>query len=1121
MKCPKCQFENTESAKFCNECGAKLEIVCPECGKTNQPGSKFCNECGHTLAKLKEPPSVDYSEPQSYTPRHLADKILTTRSSIEGERKLVTVFFADVANYTSISEKLDPEEVHQIMDGAFKILMDEIHKYEGTINQFTGDGVMALFGAPVAHEDYAQRACYAALAIQKDLEEYGKKIEKDTGVEFKMRIGLNSGPVIVGAIGDDLRMDYTAVGDTTNLGSRMESMADPGAILVSGNTHRLVSDFFEFKSMGKLEVKGKKEPQEAFELIKAGAVATRIGASIAKGLTRFVGRKNSMAVLLGVFDKVTSGTGQVVGVVGEAGVGKSRLLLEMRNMLPQGEYTYLEGRCLQYGGSMPYLPLLDILRSYLDIKEGDREFLIKKKMEEKILGLDEKLKSVIPPFQDLLSLKVDDEAFPKLEPKEKRERTFEGIRDMLVRGSQERPLILTVEDIHWIDKTSEEFLNYMIGWLPNTSIMLLLLYRPEYTHPWGSKSYYTKVGLDQLGTDSSSELVKAILEGTEVEAELKELILNRAAGNPLFMEEFTHSLLENGSIERRENQYVLNREPSDIQIPDTIQGIIAARIDRLEDNLKRIMQVASVIGREFAFRILQTITGMREELKSHLLNLQGLEFIYEKNLFPELEYIFKHALTQEVAYNSLLVKRRKEIHERIGEAIEEVHPERLEEFYEMLAYHYARGEALDKASRYQKLSGNKATRNHSVWEAYSFYKEALASLHRLPDTVENKKEKLEVLVLMATPMWLLGFPEGSLLMHQEGESLSKDLQDNRRLAFFYGRLSTYYGYRGDPHLGVKYSENALEEGRKSKDIDLIVPIAYGLCTSYVGTGRFDKVVDMVPGIVDLLEKTERESDFFAIDMNPYSYLSGCCGLSMAWLGNFEEGKMFLEKGMRHAAQTDDLRTLAFAEWMYSGFFHAKGDWKPAIEHLQKCIKYSGEVKYLGPLAWSWAWLGHAYSCLGDPETGRMYVEKGLKIQRDGGFERFLCHYPRYLGEISLQQGDLKNARSFMEEAVSLSQKYGEKHMEGLSWILLGRILGRTETAQIHKAEEYILQGMKIVDELKLKPLYAQGHLFLGELYANAGQKEKALENLKRAETMFQEMGMDYWLGRAQEDLAVL
>jgi len=708
MKCPKCEFENPETMQFCGKCGAKLENICPQCHSSNPSDFRFCGKCGHDLTQPKEALAVDYCEPQSYTPKFLADKILTTRSSIEGERKLVTVLFADVANFTSIAEKLDPEEIHQIMDGCFKILMDEVHKYEGTINQFTGDGVMALFGAPVAHEDYAQRACHAALFIQKAIGEYSAKIEKDCGVEFKMRIGLNSGPVIVGSIGDDLRMDYTAVGDTTNLAARMESMASPGTIFVSGATHRLVKDFFELKSMGKVEVKGKQESQKAFKLMKAGEVETRIEAAAAKGLTRFVGRKNFMAAIMEAYEKAQLGSGQVGGIVGEAGVGKSRILLEFKNLLPQNEYTYLEGRCLHFGGSMSYLPFLDILRSFFDIKEGDQEFIIKKKMADKIAALDEKLENALPPFMELLSLKVEDEDFIKLEPQQKREKIFEAIRNLLIRISQERPLVLAVEDVHWIDKTSEEFLNYLIGSLASTHILLILLYRPEYTHKWGSKTYYRKIGLNQLTVKSSAELVQDILEGGKVSPEIRELILNRTSGNPLYMEELTHSLLENGSIQKKDHQFVLSGKASDTQIPDTIQGIIAARMDRLEDNLKRTMQVASVIGRDFAFRILQTITGMREELKAYLLNLQGLEFIFEKSLFPELEYIFKHALTQEVAYNSLLLKRRKEIHGEIGQAIEQIYAERLEEFYEMLAYHFVQGEVWDKAVIYLRQAGGRA-----------------------------------------------------------------------------------------------------------------------------------------------------------------------------------------------------------------------------------------------------------------------------------------------------------------------------------------------------------------------------------------------------------------------------
>ena len=461
MKCPKCQFENTkEEAKFCVKCGAKLGLICPECNCENETDNLFCYNCGHDLRKPQDTVPIDYEKPQSYTPKHLADKILTTRSSLEGERKVVTVLFADVANYTSMSEKLDPEEVLQIMDGVFKIMMDETHKYEGTINQFTGDGIMAIFGAPVAHENHAQRACYTALSIQNKMTDYSVKIERDYGTDVKIRIGINSGLVIVSAIGDDLRMDYTAVGDTTNLASRMEGLAEPGKIFLSENTHKIVERYFDFNPIGKTEVKGKVEHQDIYELLKASEVVTRIEESVAKGLTRFVGRRNSMAALMNAYDQVKSGLGQVVGVVGEAGVGKSRLILELKNRLPEKEFAYLEGQCLQYGGTILYMPILDIMRSLFDIKDDDREHIINKKVQEKILSKNRNLGHTLSPIQDLLSVTVEDETFLKLEPKQKRERIFEAIRDILIIISQEKPLIIVVEDLHWIDDTSEEFIGY-------------------------------------------------------------------------------------------------------------------------------------------------------------------------------------------------------------------------------------------------------------------------------------------------------------------------------------------------------------------------------------------------------------------------------------------------------------------------------------------------------------------------------------------------------------------------------------------------------------------------------------------------------------------------------------
>jgi tetratricopeptide (TPR) repeat protein len=992
--------------------------------------------------------------------------------------------------------------------------MDEIHKYEGTINQFTGDGVMALFGAPLAHEDHAQRACYAALAIQKDLAEYSEKVRKDYGREFQMRIGLNSGPVVVGSIGDDLHMDYTAIGDTINLASRMEGLALPERVLLSRNTQRLVKDYFDLNPVGPLEVKGKEEPQEVFELVRAGGAATRLEASMARGLTRFVGRENSMAALIEAYAKVKSGTGQVVGMVGEAGVGKSRLLYEFRHRLPQ-ELGYLEGHCIHYGGAMPYLPILDLLRYYFEIREGEREMVIRKRVRERVLSLDQKLDGIISPMQDILSLKVEDEDYLKLEPKQRREKVFEALRDLFIRESQERPLILVIEDLHWIDKTSEEFLDYLIGRLANVKVMLVMLYRPEYTHSWGNKSYFNRIGLDQLTLKSSAELVRAILEGGQTAPELSNLILNRAAGNPLFMEELTHSLLENGSIQRTGDQYVLSKKPSDLQVPDTIQGIIAARIDRLEENLKRIMQVASVIGREFAFRILQSISDMREDLKSELLNLQGLEFIYEKSLFPELEYVFKHALTQEVAYNSLLLKRRKEIHNKIGQAIEELYPERLEEFYEMLAYHYSRGEELEKGCQYLKSAGQKAVQSHAPWEGYGFYKEAVGLFDRLPKTENSKKALIEVLLLMRTPMGLLGYPEGSFEFLQQAEVLAQEVGDARLLGRVYSFLAIYYNQKGEPLKALQYSEEGFKESLKVQDIELMVPLGFALCAAYFSLGQYQKIIAEVTAVIELIEQANRESDFFTVTINPYSFVCAYCGSSLAQLGRSEEGKPYLEKALVNALRIGDPATVGLIHCLYGLPFYLKGDFISANQHFEKSLAYSEKAKYLMVVALSLSLLGHGQAFLGDLETGRKNAKKALQIYDEIGIEIYLSLDHLIIGDIDLNLGNLDEAQVSMEEALRLSRKNRERPNEGSALIYLGRVLGKKKLPEVKKVEEFFSEGLAILNDLQAKPAYSQGRLYLGEFFLDSGQKEKALENLKEAEAMFQEMGMDYWLNRTR------
>lgn len=1107
MKCPKCKTQNPGENKFCRECGIKLLMACPQCAAEVLSDDKFCGKCGHELGKLKETPAIDYNQPQSYTPKFLAEKILTTRSSMEGERKLVTVLFADVANYTAIAEKLDPEDVHQVMDGCFRILMDEIHRYEGTINQFAGDGVMALFGAPVAHEDHALRACHAAFAIQRSLEKYREGLKEKFGFDFRMRVGLNSGPVVVGTIGDDLRMDYTAFGDTTNLAARMESMARPGTILVSTHSHKLVKDSFEFKPLGKLQVKGKAELQEAYELIEPSEVETRIGAAVAKGLTKFVGRKREIDALKEAFDKTQSGSGQVVGIVGEPGVGKSRLLLELRNVLPMQEYTYFEGRCLHYGGSMPYLPILDILKPYLDIRKGDRELIIKKKMEGKILQLDKSLNSVFPPIQELLSLEVEDQSYMRLEPREKKVRTFEALRDLFVRESENKPLVLAVEDLHWIDRTSNEFLDFLIGWLANTRILLILLYRPEYAHQWGSKSHYREIGVDQLAPESSAELVQAILEEAEVVPEVKELILGRAGGNPLFVEEVTASLLENGFVESKDHQYVLTRKASEIQVPDTLQGIIAARIDRLGEDLKRTVQAASVIGREFALRILQTIMGKEEELESHLLKLQGLEFIYEKRPFPELEYMFKHALTQEVAYNSLLRTRRKEIHEKVGEAIESLYLENLEEYYELLAYHYRRSDDKDKAVEYLDLADQKAIKVSAMEEAMSYFYEAMNLLDTLPENEVNKQRRISLLANQWPAMLLLfKFSEYKDLLTRY-EPMVVELGKQGLLGTFFNRKGHCDWWFGRLDQAIQNRTKALELCEAAGIVEGVGQAYSGLQWSYLYKGDYDKVFPLKEDILRIMEQ----------QFNPREYVTAVLGASWAYteLGRWDEAVQEGLEALRVAEEYSDNSLISFAALFISRAYTWKGNLARGIEYGQLAAQ---KAPTPADKAWAQSVLARALCVSGEPSQGIEIMAVLVPMIRAVGYDPGAVQAMAVLGEGYWLAGDYDKARKTLEECLNLAERCGMKFYIGWAHCLLGETFLEVDRA---RAPSHFEKSIAIFQEHRAEHCLALAYAGYGRFYRRQGQIAPTKEYLKKAMEIFERIGTLIEPDKVREELAEL
>jgi class 3 adenylate cyclase len=621
MKCPKCQAENPENNQFCRKCGTKLSMTCPNCSADVLLADKFCGKCGHELGELTEAPEIDFNQPQSYTPKFLADKILNNRSSIEGERKLVTVLFADVADYTSMAEKLDPEEVHQIMNGCFKILMDEIHRYEGTINQFTGDGVMALFGAPIAHEDHAQRACYAALAIQSAMVGFNEKLKDETDIDFKLRIGLNTGPVVVGSIGDDLRMDYTALGDTTNLAARMQQSAEPGEIL---------------------QVKGKEEPALTYLLKHTRGIRTRMDIAAEKGLSPLSGRSEELNRLHRLWDLSKKGHGQVAFIVGEAGIGKSRLIFEFHRALSAEKITWLEGHSTAYGGNMPFLPLIDLLKRNFRIEESDSEKIVIQKIEEGLSRLGDEAKERAPYLKFLFSVDPGDPLMPSMDAQGRRRMIFDSIRLMTIQGSKLRPLVLVFEDLHWIDHDSEDYLKYVIDSLATLPVMLILTYRPGYSNPFGERTFYNRISLKALEEKESLELAKGVLGVSNLPEPTEPLILERAEGNPFYIEEITKSLEEIGAF-RREEAIEAAVDLDQIRTPMSIQDVLMARIDRLPEEQKNALQIAAVIGREFDARLLERIAELEDRASDILGELVGLELIYHTQFYPELAYMFKHS----------------------------------------------------------------------------------------------------------------------------------------------------------------------------------------------------------------------------------------------------------------------------------------------------------------------------------------------------------------------------------------------------------------------------------------------------------------------------------------------
>ena len=566
-----------------------------------------------TAPPASAPAETPVPAPLAYTPPYLAEKILTSRSALEGERKQVTVLFADLKGSTELIEGLDPEEARQLLDPALHVMMDAVHRYEGTVNQVLGDGIMALFGAPVAHEDHAVRACYAALAMQAAMQRYAEEVRRSYGLEMLGRVGLHSGEVVVRSIGNDLHMDYSAVGQTTHLAARMEQLATPGSIRLTAATLRLAEGLVQVHALGQFPVRGLSEPVEVFELVGASAIRRRLQASAARGLTRFVGRQQELASLQQALERAGAGHGQAVAVVGEAGVGKSRLVYEFIHSHHTPGWLVLESASVSYGKATPYFPVIDLLKRYSHVEERDDTRTIRAKVTGQVLTLDPALQDTAPALLSLLDALPEDSPFLQLDPPQRRQRTLDALKRVLLRESQVQPLLLVFEDLHWIDSETQALLNSLVESLPTAHLLLLVNYRPEYQHGWGSKTYYAQLRLDPLPPVSADELLHALLGDDASLKPLTPLLIARTEGNPFFLEESVRTLVETGVLVGERGAYRLGHALPTIQVPATVQAVLAARIDRLPPEDKRLLQTAAVIGTEVPLPLLHAIAELPEE----------------------------------------------------------------------------------------------------------------------------------------------------------------------------------------------------------------------------------------------------------------------------------------------------------------------------------------------------------------------------------------------------------------------------------------------------------------------------------------------------------------------------
>jgi class 3 adenylate cyclase/tetratricopeptide (TPR) repeat protein len=1124
MKCPKCQFENPDTNKFCRECGSDLILTCPKCAYEILPFDKFCGNCRYDL---RAAPSAVHVKPT-------VPEISSTPKIADSERKHVTVLFSDMSGYTAMTEKLDPEEVKEIMGKIFGEISKVVSRYEGFIEKFIGDAVMALFGVPKSHEDDPVRAIKVAREIHDIVSNISPQYEQRIGKPLAMHTGICTGLVVTGEVNVE-RGTHGVLGDTINTAARLSGLAKPGEVVISPDTYHQAEGYFNFEALEPTTVKGKAEPIKPYRVISPKDDPTKTH-RLSGMRAELIGRKVEMSQLQDALNNLKQGKGSIFSIVGDAGTGKSRLIEEFKNTLDLNTIQWREGHAYAYSQNIPYFPLMDLLSRAWQIQDGDSPEQVKKKVEAGAGFLISDRSDLIPFLGSLYSLKYPE--IDNVSPEYWKAKLHEAVQMILSALTRRAPTVICIEDLHWADPSSVELLRNILSDFRYPAVFLCI-YRPTFnlftSHQAGTIKSYQEIRLHDLSPTDAQSMVESLLKTDAAPGELKKFIRDRVEGNPFYLEEVINSLLETATLIPEDDKWNLTKPLTEANIPSTVQGVISARLDRLEIETKRILQEASVIGRAFLYEILKQITDLKEQIDKSLMGLERLDLIRTRSLQPDLEYIFKHALTQEVVYNGLLKKERQNIHEKIGQVMEELFRDRLPEFYEALAYHFRHGLSIVKAVDYLMKAGQKSLNRYSLDESHQYYQDAFELLNTKPDkTKEEEKLIVNLLVNWALVYNWRGDYKGLVELLNNSKGMAESIDDKKMLGMFYGWLGFSLGRREIYDHGYEYLTKALKIGEESTDIKVI-----GYCCSWLTWTCAE--MGLLNKALEYGERAQKNIPPSKSDPHLFQYTFFGLGMANYFIGNNKATMDMAAILINDGYDRDDLRSKSMG-FFVKGFGNlTRGDFQSAINDFKTAITLSIDPWTSYPEKFC---LGMTFVANSQFKEAESYLEEAIKFGRDFGVEVITTVATGFMGIVSIANGSMNEGVGLVENTIQTLLGKGSKYRYALLNYTMGKVylqivqggggkkdlsflaknigfLIRTVPFAHQKAEKHFNIAINIAKEIGAKGVLAQAYLDMGRLRRTKGKADEARKYITDAVQLFEECEADVFLKQAKEALAAL